>query len=67
MNLKEYNYCKRHHPQALSRVLGIKINNFMIYPTWYGIHDIMTFEQENIDAYSEHDNVNRNITLLFLI
>ena len=28
MNLKEYNYCKRYHPHALSRLLGIRINKF---------------------------------------
>lgn len=31
MNLKEYNYCKRHHPYALSRYLNIKTNRITSY------------------------------------
>lgn len=60
MNLKEYNYCKRHHPYALAHVLELPILNQEIdilddeYLDVYGydvIHDANNFWDYNPKIY----------------
>lgn len=70
MNLKEYNYCKRHHPQALARYLGIRVNKFEEYgyETCY-IHDANCFPHEPIpvEATYHYLDVSRWLTLTYLV
>lgn len=72
MNLKEYNYCKRYHPHALSRLLGIRINKFedFGYTLWEihdgGICDWMG-EIPDPDAKYHYLDISRWITLQYLI
>lgn len=67
MNLKEYNYCKRHHPYALARYLNIKINRITSYcPDECNIHDGGTYKYES-DAVYHYLNIPRYITLIYLI
>ena len=66
MNLKEYNYCKRHHPYALSRYLNIKINRITSYNPGAMIHDAGTYLPKS-DATYHYLNIPRFITLNYLI
>ena len=62
MNLKEYNYCKRHHPYALSRYL----NRITSYNPGAMIHDAGTYLPKS-DAIYHYLNIPRFIILTYLI
>lgn len=67
MNLKEYNYCKRHHHEALSRFLGIPINSFDISsPHEINFHDATCFEYQ-YTAKCDSEDVTRFISLIYLM
>ena len=70
MNLKEYNYCKRHHPQALARYLGIRVNTFECINDCSEIHDAghwWKFYEPPPDSSYHYLDVNRWLTLTYLV
>lgn len=72
MNLKEYNYCKRHHPRALARLLSIRINRFEDFgQDWIHFHDGGTVswmsEIPDPDAKYHYLDIPRWVTLQYLI
>lgn len=69
MNLKEYNYCKRHHSYALAKYLGIKINVFRkTCINEINIHDATCFKDDTLYAASyDWEDTSRYISLCHLM